>query len=111
MLMLHRGENKPPDEYDLETESAAHGKFIRFATQSGRQLSYEVLKEPETARTIRRRGEDLFITDGPYAELREVIGGYYIIEAESMDEAVRIAFKCPNDGAIEIRPVWDVPVE
>lgn len=68
------------------------------------------LEEPETAKTVRIRNGRVTTTDGPFAEVKEMLGGFNLIEAESMEEAVRIAAEFPwaNTGCVEIRPVRDI---
>lgn len=68
------------------------------------------LDEPETAKTVRIRNGRVTTTDGPFAEVKEMLGGFNLIEAESMEEAVRIAAEFPwaNTGCVEIRPVRDI---
>ncbi len=61
-----------------------------------------------TATTVRVRGDETLVTDGPFAELKEAIGGYYVFECDSIDEACTWAAKIPaaRHGAIEVRPVY-----
>ncbi|HEV2643655.1 MAG TPA: YciI family protein, partial [Candidatus Elarobacter sp.] len=68
------------------------------------------LEDVSTARTIRRRNGRHVTTDGPFAETKEVLGGFNLIEAESMEEAVRMAADFPwtQTGSIEVRPVRDI---
>jgi hypothetical protein len=77
---------------------------------SGKLLDYQQLELPATARSVRTRGGKVAITDGPFAEAKEVFAGFNLIEAESMDEAVRIAQEFPwtRTGSIEVRPVRDI---
>ena len=67
------------------------------------------LEDPETAKTVRIRNGRVTTTDGPFAEVKEMLGGFNLIEAENMDEAVRIAAEFPwaSTGCVEIRPVRD----
>jgi len=76
----------------------------------GRLLDFQQLDLPSTARSVRKRGDKIAITDGPFAEAKEVFAGFNLIEAESMDEAVRIAQEFPwtRTGSIEVRPVRDI---
>jgi hypothetical protein len=69
------------------------------------------LKGSAFATTVRTAGGKQTIHDGPFAETREQLGGYYVIEAEDLDEAIAIARKVPlgKDGAIEVRPVLPMP--
>ena len=68
------------------------------------------LEEPETAKTVRIRNGRATTTDGPFAEVKEMLGGFNIIEADSMEEAVRIAAEFPwaGTGCVEVRPVRDI---
>jgi len=76
----------------------------------GHLLESQQLEPVKTARSVRARGGKLTVTDGPFAETKEILGGFNIIEAESMDEAVRIASEFPwiKTGCIEVRPVRDI---
>src|SRR5256885_14321365 len=75
----------------------------------GRLIESQQLEAPSTARTLRRRNSRLTITDGPFAETKEILAGFNLIEAEDMDEAVRIASEFPwaETGSIEVRPIRD----
>jgi len=76
----------------------------------GHLLESQQLEPVKTARSVRVRGGKLTVTDGPFAETKEILGGFNIIEAENMDEAVRIASEFPwiKTGCIEVRPVRDI---
>jgi hypothetical protein len=77
---------------------------------NGSLLESQQLEPVSTARSIRVRGGKLSVTDGPFAETKEILGGFNIIEAESMEDAVRIAAEFPwiKTGCIEVRPVRDI---
>lgn len=76
----------------------------------GTLLDAQQLEPPSTARTMRVRNGRMTAVDGPFAEAKEVLGGFNLIEAEDMDEAMRIAAEFPwtQVGSIEIRPVRDI---
>lgn len=78
--------------------------------RTGRLLDAQQLEPPATARTVRFRNGRMTAVDGPFAEAKEVLGGFNLIEAEDMDEAMRIATEFPwiQTGSIEIRPVRDI---
>ena len=83
---------------------------------SGRALAPAVaivggaaLQASTTATTLRRDREDVLVTDGPFAELKEQLGGFYIIEARDLDQALDAAKHCPLGSGTEVRPVWEVP--
>jgi hypothetical protein len=74
----------------------------------GKRLMGHRLHPPETATTIRRRGGELLVTDGPFTESREWIAGFDILECEDLEEAIAIAASHPMSaaGALEVRPFW-----
>lgn len=74
---------------------------------SGHCLASEALQPVQTATTVRMRDGKLMTTDGPFAETKEQLSGFYMIEAENLDEAIRIASRIPpaRVGSIEIRPI------
>ena len=73
-------------------------------------LDSQQLEAADTAKTVRRRGDRISIVDGPFAETKEILGGFNLIEAADIDEAVRIASEFPwaQTGSIEVRPVRDM---
>ena len=77
---------------------------------NGKLLDTQMLEDPETARSVRVRNGLTKVVDGPFAEAKEVLGGFNIIEARDMDEAVQIAqaFPWSATGCVEIRPIRDV---
>ena len=102
--------------YSAESEDAKqdaslmtdYGTFTQGIVQSGAFKSADRLKPVADATTVRVRDGKTLTTDGPFAETREQLGGYYLIEAKDLDEAVAIAAKVPTAkyGSIEVRPVW-----
>ncbi len=91
--------------------SAILGEYHEF-TQSiiagGQFKGAERLRPVTTASTVRVRNGKTVITDGPFAETREQLGGYYLVEAKNLDEATAIAARIPSAkmGSIEVRPIW-----
>lgn len=96
-------------------EAAAHFEEYREFTESIRTSGHFVaanrLQPPETAVTVRVRQGRVGTTDGPYAEVKEQLGGYYIIDARDLNEAIQIAGRIPGAryGSVEIRPVAEDP--
>jgi hypothetical protein len=85
-----------------EEAGRAHG---RFAEQVGDKIRGGNALQPTTTSTT-IRGD--LVTDGPFVETKEVLGGYYLIEAADLDEAIAIAKLCPApDGGVEVRPILD----
>jgi hypothetical protein len=89
------------------------GAYMRFTQDikaSGHYLGGNALQPTHTATTVRIRDGKTATTDGPFAETREQLGGYYLIEAKDLDEATRIAARIPSSafGSIEVRPIMNV---
>ena len=90
------------------------GEYMRFTEdikKSGHYQAGAPLQPVATATSVRVRNGKPLVTDGPFAETREQLGGYYLIEAKDLDEAIAIAGKIPSVrlGTIEIRPVMEIP--
>jgi hypothetical protein len=92
-----------------DNECAAYGNGLK---QKGRHIAAEALQPVETATTVRVRNGQVSITDGPFAETKEQLAGFYLIDAQNLDEAIRIASGIPpaRIGSIEIRPVRELNV-
>jgi hypothetical protein len=95
-----------------EEGDAFMGEYFAFTdgiAQSGHMIHGEALHPISTATTIRMRNGRLATTDGPFAETKEQLGGFYLIEARDLNEAIQVAQKIPSvrTGSIEIRPVVD----
>ncbi len=72
------------------------------------------LQPIETATTVRYAGGENLITDGPYADAKEVLGGYFVFDTSNLDEALEVAQRIPAvrfGGAVEVRPLFEIPVE
>lgn len=78
--------------------------------RDGIVIASEALESVGVATTVRIRDGNVSITDGPFAETKEQLGGFFVIEAENLDEAIKIASGFPSlrAGTIEVRPVWDI---
>jgi hypothetical protein len=88
---------------------AEYGAFGQEAQQAGVLLGGEGLQPTSTATTVRVRDGETLLTDGPFAETREQLGGYYLVECADLDEATRWAAKIPDAkaGSVEVRPIMD----
>ena len=101
------------EEWDALSPDAKQAIYAEYGTfaQEGREAGVVVggseLAAPGDATTVRVRGADTLVTDGPYAEVKEALGGYFLLECASMDEAVSWAARIPaaSHGAIEVRQV------
>jgi len=78
--------------------------------QSGLLVAAEALQPIETATTVRMRNGKLSVTDGPFAETKEQLAGFYLIEARDLNEAIQVAAKIPpaREGSVEVRPVREL---
>ena len=84
----------------------AYAKYTQEIVQSGHLKGGDRVQPPTMARTIRRGGGKSLATDGPFAETREQLAGYYLVEAKDLDEAVAVAGRIPfTSGAVEVRPI------
>jgi len=99
------------------TESERQDCYVKSARlaqdihASGQYLDASPLHPTATATSIRVRDNTRLVTDGPFAETREQLGGYYLIDAKNLDEAIRVAERIPAArwGTVEIRPVLEIP--
>lgn len=95
---------------EAERIRAGHAKVMEEATRKGVLIGAEPLAPTSTATTVRVHNGRALVTDGPFAETKEHLAGYYIIDCENLDEAIEWAAKIPtacqgNEGCIEIRPM------
>jgi hypothetical protein len=99
----------PSEKATLNCNSLAYNEEL---TQSNLYISAEALQPVQTARTVRVRQGKASITDGPFAETKEQVGGFILIEAAGMDEALEIAAGIPlaKLGSIEVRPTMKIEV-
>ena len=109
LLLIYSAESDDANQ-DPAQIMADYGAFTLGIVQSGAFKSADRLRPVADATTVRVRGGKTMTTDGPFAETREQLGGYYLVEAKDLDEAVGIAAKVPTarHGSIEVRPVWSM---
>jgi hypothetical protein len=109
LLMIYRKEAELAnmDPAARQKLSAEYGAFTQSIIQSGHFKAGDGLQPTTTATTVRIRDGKVLTTDGPFAETREQLGGYYLVEAKDLDAALGIAARIPGarDGSIEVRPV------
>jgi hypothetical protein len=98
----------PSEDYDGKMKHCLQ-QADALAAQ-GTLLGFNQLEDPQSARSVRVRGERTTVLDGPFAETKEMLAGYNLIEADSMEHAVQLARELPwaRYGCIEVRPVRDV---
>jgi hypothetical protein len=95
-------------------ESAAsfgeYGQLMEELAASGSMLGGERLHPTTTATTVRVRDGETLTTDGPFAETKEQIGGYFLVDCKDIDHAIELAAKIPGarHGSVEVRPIWEM---
>lgn len=105
------------EEKKLESMSKSEGEaflgeyfgFTEGIKKSGHYLGGNALQPVQTATTVRVRNGKVSTTDGPFAETQEQLGGYYLIEAKDLNDAIQVAAKIPSSriGSIEVRPIME----
>jgi hypothetical protein len=111
LLLIYQNEadHAKLSQEELGAEYAAYMAYGEEVQKRGAFLSGEALQPTNTATTVRVRGGKTLSTDGPFAETKEQLGGYYLLNCKDLDEAIEFAAKIPaaKDGSIEIRPIME----
>ena len=107
LALIHTNEGEWERLSDDERQ-ALYQRYMTFGEGDDRVLGGAELQPTSAATTVRLRNGDRLVTDGPYAEVKEALGGFYILECDSIDEACQLAAGIPatEHGAVEIRPVY-----
>jgi hypothetical protein len=113
-LMLIYSDEKAYESMDPQKVGEMFGAYMAFneeTQKSGQFISGHALQPTSTATTVSVRDGKRMVTDGPFAETKEQLGGYYLLECASLDEAMSLAEKIPDvhTGRVEIRPVVEMP--
>lgn len=108
-MFLIYDDEKSPNNGSPE-RLAEYGAFSELANKNGVIRDGNRLRPSDAATTVRVRDGQAKTTDGPFAETKEQLGGYFILDCKDLDEALSYAAKIPSakDGAIEVRPVWEM---
>lgn len=114
LLLIYDNENKMADRMsgpEREAFMADYFAYTKALKDAGAFIAGDALQGIATATSVRMRAGERMVTDGPFAETKEQLGGYYLIEAEHLDDAIDWGSKIPSArfGTIEVRPlmVWD----
>ena len=93
-----------------EASTAGYMAFQEEAAKRGVLLGGERLRPTTDATTVRVRDGEVLTSDGPFAETKEQVGGYYMVDCKDLDEAIEVAAKIPGAsvGSIEVRPIWEM---
>lgn len=115
MLLIY---NDPTtrDTLSVGEAQAMFGEYFAFTqriVESGEFISGDALQGLETATTVRVRGGKTASTDGPFAETKELLGGYYLVDCKDLDRAIELAAQIPDArlGSVEIRPIMELPAD
>jgi hypothetical protein len=116
LALIYEPERPPDaetDQAELDAEMAAYGAFTAEVRERGILEAGEALQPSSTATTVRIRDGRMEATDGPFAETKEVLGGFYLLACRDLDEAIDLATRIPaaKRGSIEIRPIWEYPAD
>jgi hypothetical protein len=98
-----------PSEEDVTKVMGDYAAFTKELRDRGVFEAGEALQSVTSASTVRLREGQTLITDGPFMETKEALGGFYLLNCRDLDEALEFAAKCPaaQFGSIEVRPIWD----
>jgi hypothetical protein len=117
MLLIYQKEQEgPPSPEEAERARAGHWAVMEETKKAGIYRGAEPLQPTSAATTIRRQGDTVVTLDGPFAETKEQLAGYYILDCKDLDEAIGWASKIPlvcsgGQGCIEIRPIRPLTVQ
>ena len=108
MLLIYHNEAAQPAAAELAKMMEEYRAFTQDIVQAGKFKAADRLQPTATARTVRVRNARTETIDGPFAETKEQLGGYYLVEAKDIDEATAIAARIPGArwGSVEVRPVF-----
>lgn len=109
-LLVYESEESMSGRDDPERKDAYWGAYSAYSAalrEAGILVGGNGLLPPDTATTVRIRGGERQVQDGPFADTKELLGGYFVIEVENLDQAMAWAARCPGAeaGSMEIRPV------
>ncbi len=115
LLLIYENEALRADRSDAQNKAIFNDymEFTKGIVQSGHFKAGDALQPVKTAKTVRVRDGKTLATDGPFAETREQLGGYYLIEAKDMEEAMAIGARVPVSkvGSLEVRPIMQMDMK
>ena len=112
LCLIYSDESQWPKMPKAEQDKwmAEYGAFTEGIKRSGHYVGSERLESASAATVVRQRNGKVSVTDGPFAETKEQLGGFYLIAAKDLNEAIQLASKIPGarHGSIEVRPVMEI---
>ncbi|MFN2489525.1 MAG: YciI family protein [Actinomycetota bacterium] len=114
LLLIYTAQR--PDDWEEEAAQAEMDAYYAFMGEMGSRgllQGGEALQATTSATTVRTRDGEVLTTDGPFAETKEQLGGYFLVDCKDLDEAIEVASKIPSatHGSIEVRPILELPSE
>ena len=113
ILLIYCSEAEAAQRSDAENQQVFQDymTYSQDIAKSGHMVGGDPLEPVSTATTVRVKSGKIVRSDGPFAETREQLGGYYVVEAKDLDEAVSLAARIPDAryGSIEVRPLMNIP--
>lgn len=113
MLLIYADETQWPKLTPEQTGQAmaAYGAYTEAIIAAGVRLASDRLRPTTTATSVRIVNGESKVLDGPYAESKEQLGGFYMIDVPDLDTALSWAARCPGaaHGTVEVRPIWEMP--
>jgi hypothetical protein len=108
-LLIYSDPTAEASQEEMAKVMEEYYKFTESINARGINLGGEALDGADTATTVRVRDNETLTTDGPFAETKEVLGGFYVIDVADLDAAIKVAAELPGSwhGSVEVRPLWD----
>lgn len=109
MLLIYTPVDSPMTPEQMAEMGPRWDEFTERLKSAGALVAGDALERPDVATTVRERGGQTQFTDGPFAETKEFLAGYYLVDCPDLDTALGHASRMPNVGfgSVEVRPVWD----
>ena len=110
MIALEESASSSTPEEDGQEMQPEYAAFMKDIAERGVLLGGERLRLTSDATTVRVRNGETLTTDGPFAETKEQLAGYFLVDCKDLDEAIEVAAQIPGakSGSIEVRPIWEM---
>jgi hypothetical protein len=111
LLIYEVDRTAPSSEAEAMASVERYNAFTDETRRRNAFIAGEALEPTSTATTVRVRDGRMLVTDGPFAETKEFLGGFYLLNCRDLDEAIELARQIPaaERGSVEIRPIWEIP--
>lgn len=110
MLLIYNPADRQPTPEELQKIGPAYDSYTQSLQEAGVFVGGDALERVDTATTVRERNGETQFTDGPFAETKEYLAGYYLLDCPDLDTALDHASRLPAvgfGGSVEVRPIWD----